>query len=284
MKLNLISFFLSLFLYKIIRWVISFIALVALSLYATFEIKKLEIESGYQFNIYDVMFYEFGLFMYLFLIIIPIYIYMVSDFFIDDRLDNYIYTRFIYKIEIWKYKILTLFLITGIYITLASLICILIGSLSFGISLEWSEGALHLNDIFYQEEFGYIGSNFLHWNPALAFLMLISLLILSLFSIGIAINVATIVSKKAIIAFVLGIIINFSTLITFKYDDKLNEIFLLPYQHIFLQFQNSSLNFLDTKSFVFSLIYWVLMIILLILLSQRVFLKTNYLFEVKNND
>jgi len=252
-------------------------------MYSVREIYKLSLETSYTFNLFDVFFYEFGLFMYIFLIIIPIYIFLISDIFIDKRIDTYIYSRINKKTNIWKNKIFLIFVVTVLYMVSAVFINIIIGGLSLGFPSEWSEAAVEINSVFSQEEFRYINTDFLNFSPLLATLVLISLLTLGLAFIGIIINLTTIILKKPIISLALGMSINFILLICFKYDDYI-DIQILPHQHFLLIFKDVSLNIMNFNSIIFSYFYWLLTISVATYISFFFFKKSNYIFEVKEYD
>jgi hypothetical protein len=282
-KHNLLSFFLKLFFYNIKKWVFAFLVLVGLSIYSVREIYKLSWETSYTFNLFDVLFYEFGLFMYIFLIIIPIYIFLISDIFIDKRIDTYIYSRIYKKTSIWKNKIFLIFVVTVLYMVSAVFINIIIGGLSLGFPNDWSEAAVEINSVFSQEEFRYVNTDFLNFSPLLATLVLISLLTLGLAFLGIIINLTTIIFKKPIISFALGMSINFILLICFKYNDYI-DIQILPHQHFLLIFKDVSLNIMNFNSITFSYFYWLLTIAVATYISFFFFKKSNYIFEVKEYD
>lgn len=283
MNSNHLLFFIKIYSLNVTRWVISFLCLVGLSMFSTKEIHNLSIETGYVFNLYDVLFYEFGLFMYLFLIIVPIYVYLVNDIFIDNRLDTYIYIRFTDKTDIWKHKVLQLLVITLGYIFSAVFTTALIGGLSLGLPVGWSEGALNINSIMAQEEFNYINKDFLKYDPSVSLLIMLFLVFGGLFCLGMLITTITFIGKKTIVGYIVGLLSNFIILISFKFNHLL-DIHLLPYHHFLLIFRGTSFRFYDTRSVYFSFFYWVILCLIITIFSRKTFLKANYIFEVKDYD
>ena len=92
-----------------LRWLLAFIILCTFPLYGLFEIHEVAAVTGTELNLFDLVFYQFGLYTNLFLLIFPLYIFLISDLFHDNEMEVYLILRVGGRKNWFFYKIPALF-------------------------------------------------------------------------------------------------------------------------------------------------------------------------------
>lgn len=269
-----------------IKWVLSFVCLTALSLYASIQIQTYSYTTGQPFNIFDVFFYQFGLYMYVFLVISPIFIALISNISINHRMDNYIYARFPVKHHVWSNKIFLLIILAFLFLIKALVINLIIGFSSVETGFNWSTGVKLLSGLSSPNgnDLHYIGVSFFGTTPVFTMFVLLGLLFCYLFFIGLVTMCVSFFCKKAFYGFLVGIIFNFSTLILLKIDYLFEDFPYLLYHKLLLQYQKPVFHLNTEGALTYTFLYWFFLITITATFSFFLFTKSDYVFEAKDYD
>lgn len=279
---NLIKF---LFITKILqpRWLITFILLCQLPLWNIYQFSKITQGMQIQTTVYHILLLQFGLYTNIFLILIPIYVILISDIINDGGLEQFLLIR-MKDINSWiKYKIKSLFICTFIYLSMSFILCFTISFFSLPKFADYRRSS-HIGDLILNGHFAYFNKQFIDVQPYIVIGYMFVFLLMSMFSLGLIILFSSLYFKCNAIPLIIGAVLNIINLILLRCDHLFNNLFLLPYKKILLQFQNNNLRLLDINSIAFSVLYWIIIICILVFI---IFIKAknkNFIFEVDTNE
>jgi hypothetical protein len=266
------------------KWLISFFVFTILSSYSVMQIMNYTHSTGKMFNIFDAYFYQFGLHMYLFIVIAPLYLILISSIFTDTGIDNYIYIRFNNKRYVWLNKMILLFAITGTYILMATLINVIIGSFSLEMGISWSEGAKTLEQLLYIADFNFMNDQLFTISPILVMLTSLLLLYLYLFFLGVLAFIASFLFKKSIFGLALGLSVNLFIFGASKLMDASSIHPFMPFNKILIKSHDALFSINLVSSAMGSIAYWAFFIGIAVFIFWAIFQKSDYIFEVKDSD
>ncbi len=246
--------------------------LIIFSLYSAIEVKYSIDNAKYSFNTLNVLLHAFALYSNIFLVVTPIYIYIITNAIKNTNLDNYVVIR-TNKIKWIENRIFTLAIYTFIYLIISFFIVVIISTFFVPWGFSWTTGVT-------SGFTSYFNKNFVSLNPITV--LFIIFIFLSLYTLSLVISLISLLFKTNFLSLCIGFIINFLILVLYKFDYTLEKFWFLPYKHIFLNFRSTQTSINNIYSVKFSILYWSSFILIAILLNLIVIEKKDLIFEVKN--
>lgn len=249
------------------RWLFPFGLLLFLSYRAFNYLTSPESYVNLSVNAWDLMFVVFGNPFYVYFAIGLLFIYLVSDLLPEGKLGQLMLIRLRSRSQWWYGKVITLFILTLIYVVGFASLTGVIAQVSLPGSAEYSEQAQA-----FPESVNLSIQFFRKIQPPKPFLMILeelSLLFLGLFSFGLLMLIANLLLKK----YYYGLIITFGILLGSYLGGMISGqpgwSKLLPSAH----FTYITTQPIRQVPYLLSIVYWLVWIILAVLsgfiLSKR---------------
>lgn len=213
------------------------------------------------FNTWDILFNVFANQYYIFYVMTPVYLFLVSDFLFDHGFREAAMLRIGSRKKWWTAKVSALLISNALFLLIGLSICAIIASFVYPWEAGWSVGAaLGAENLF-------LNPKALVLSPLLALMQLAALLLLGWTCLGLIALTATLYTGKQLYGFAVSMIIFFSGLITMRLQ------LATPWSHLYLDRhllfnQHSFAGASSALPEIWeSMVYWAVFIFLFFLLG-----------------
>ncbi len=258
------------------KWLVAFIIFAFYPLYSLYNVEIIISSFVGEMTITNVLMYQFGLYYNIYLLFLPLYIFLIGDIIKDGKLDLYVFLRYGSRKSWWFNKIYILFMVTLVYLILAWGICIFIASFSLPINTNIGID----NEIILNHSVPFINKDFLIHNSVLILLIMFCLLFLSFFTLGLFLSVLSLFIKRSFIPFAIGILINFFSLLLIKFNFNFKTLdWFTGYKRMFLLNHDATFSIFNSHSTLNSILYWIILIIIIFCASLFILSKIDMSFK-----
>jgi len=226
---------------------------------------------GLSSNTWDALFSVFGNGNLVFFVLNPLYLYLVSDLFLESGIGQLALLRLGSRRRWWLSKVLILGLAVLGYAGLNVGIVAIVATFVLPWENTWSQAALQ-----YPMEF-YLNPEALTLTSISAIRWLLLLLSLGWFGMGLLVMCFTLLSNHHLVGFTAGVLVNFSGLVALKADLPLPYSYLSIHQHLLFNLHSFGDVTTQYPTLPTSIYYWVLWCAILLIVGFWLAYKQDFM-------
>ncbi|GAP10015.1 ABC-2 family transporter protein [Bellilinea caldifistulae] len=226
---------------------------------------------GLSSNSWDALFSVFGNGNLIFFVLNPLYLYLVSDMFLESGIGQLALLRVGSRRRWWLSKVLILGLAVFCYTGLNVGIVAMTATFVLPWDNSWSQAVLQ-----YPQEFN-LNPEALTISSTSAIRWLLLLLSLGWFSMGLLVMCFTLLSNHYLVGFTAGVIANFSGLVALRANLPLPYAYLSIHQHLLFNLHSFGDVITPYPSLPTSIYYWVLWCSILLIVGFKFAHKQDFI-------
>jgi hypothetical protein len=250
------------------RWVIPVLVVAFLGFVVTGAVQAQSASVALAGNGWDVLYSAYASEILIFMLFIPLYLFLVCDLGGKTEIDALLLPRLGSRISWWAGKNLVLFLLTVFYFLLSvGIVASVAGSM-----LPWQSGWSEL------VRGVYLGVNptVLEIPPALASGFLLLLLFLGVYSIGLLSHLFTHAFGSAYLGLIAGLLVSLSGYAAARVDVGPPLSYISIHRYILFNYFSTGLNYSTHGSLPYAILYWLIVLACLLIIGRICIPRRNF--------
>ena len=252
------------------RWLLPFPLMLLVTCLETATIINRADTTSVKANAWDVVFSLLGNHFLLFLVMNPLFIYLICGLLPEDSFGESMVLRLTSRSHWWVGKLMTLVLSLLCYLAMFVVTIAVVTSFVLPWAQQWSEGAERFPTAYY------LNPSIIERSPFVAALQLICLLSLGWLCLGLTALTTIQHYQRSIGGFLAGVLINLSGLAASRADVPYPYSLLFIDQHLLLNQQAFGNASSMSSSLTVSITYWLIWVLLLFGLGWRFSNQINF--------
>ena len=222
-------------------------------------------------TIFDGLLYEFGLYTIHYLILVPLFIFMVYDIVKPSLMDNFIFFRITDRKKLFLSKMLSCVFATFVILLVLTIVSTIILAFNFRVVPYWSDSLLLTQSL--RTEL--LNPSLVYYSPFLLMVYQFALIFLSLVVSSWLILLLMETVKRKSFALVIMMLINFSVLLLAK--GSLADLFFLPCSNTLLV--NIDIGKYGILAIMKPIIYWIILGAAIFVCDYQIISRKDFLYE-----
>jgi hypothetical protein len=250
------------------RWVIPVPVMALLAFVVVGAVQAQSASVALAGNAWDVLFSVFDSPTFIFILIIPLYLFLVSDLGGKTEIDALLLPRLGSRISWWAGKNLVLFLLTVFYFLLSVGI---VASVATSV-LPWQGG---WSELVRGVSLG-VNPTVLEISPALASGFLLLLLFLGVYSIGLLSHLLTHIYGSGFLGLIAGLLVSLSGFTAALVDVGPPLSYVSIHRYILFNYFSPGLNNSTHGSLPYAILYWLIVLACLLIIGRICIPRRNF--------